>query len=244
MHRIPWPRVLAEGTVIVSSILLAFAIDAWWDGRTQEHNQSVLLRALLDDLLEKQELLTYRRQYNQAILEAAQALINSEANGGLGQDEVDQLIGFTWWYNDPSDWDSAPMSALLIGGGLSSVSNPELLQRLSELQFQLGGLRNLSENDQNFHNDILVPFFIEHVSLPEIANASTHVPGHPDRPYLFPEFEIAVRQDNSSLLENREFRSLLVAKIDKLIDMRNEYEDFERQVAESIQMIHDELSDN
>ncbi len=29
---IPWPRILVEGVVIVGSILLAFGIDAWWDG--------------------------------------------------------------------------------------------------------------------------------------------------------------------------------------------------------------------
>ena len=30
--QIPWLRVRVEGVVIVGSILLAFGIDAWWDG--------------------------------------------------------------------------------------------------------------------------------------------------------------------------------------------------------------------
>ena len=30
-----WMRVLAEGAVIVGSILLAFALDAWWDDRNR-----------------------------------------------------------------------------------------------------------------------------------------------------------------------------------------------------------------
>ncbi len=30
--QIPWLRVFVEGVVIVGSILLAFGIDAWWDG--------------------------------------------------------------------------------------------------------------------------------------------------------------------------------------------------------------------
>ena len=30
-----WKRLLVEGVVIVVSILLAFAIDAWWDERQQ-----------------------------------------------------------------------------------------------------------------------------------------------------------------------------------------------------------------
>lgn len=36
-RHIPWSRVLAEGAVIVVSILLAFAIDAWWN-RVQERD--------------------------------------------------------------------------------------------------------------------------------------------------------------------------------------------------------------
>ena len=31
-RQIPWLRVFVEGVVIVGSILLAFGIDAWWDG--------------------------------------------------------------------------------------------------------------------------------------------------------------------------------------------------------------------
>ena len=30
-HDIAWPRLIAESVAIVASILLAFAIDAWWD---------------------------------------------------------------------------------------------------------------------------------------------------------------------------------------------------------------------
>jgi hypothetical protein len=32
---IAWPRMFVEGVVIVVSIFLAFAIDAWWDDRQQ-----------------------------------------------------------------------------------------------------------------------------------------------------------------------------------------------------------------
>jgi len=32
---IAWPRLLVEGLVIVVSILLAFAIDAWWEDRQE-----------------------------------------------------------------------------------------------------------------------------------------------------------------------------------------------------------------
>ena len=45
-REIPWPRVLAEGTAIVVSILLAFAIDAWWDERKDRADEQQILQAL------------------------------------------------------------------------------------------------------------------------------------------------------------------------------------------------------
>lgn len=43
---ISWLRVLAEVVVIVGSILLAFAIDAWWDGRQEDQRRRELIEAL------------------------------------------------------------------------------------------------------------------------------------------------------------------------------------------------------
>ena len=40
-----WSRILAEGSAIVVSILLAFAIQAWWEGRQS--------RALEQDTLDQ-----------------------------------------------------------------------------------------------------------------------------------------------------------------------------------------------
>lgn len=45
-RRIPWLRVVSEGAVIVASILLAFGIDAWWDGTKERREESLVLDAL------------------------------------------------------------------------------------------------------------------------------------------------------------------------------------------------------
>jgi len=47
---VPWRRVFAEGVAIVVSILLAFGIQAWWDGRRARANESELLAAMQQDL--------------------------------------------------------------------------------------------------------------------------------------------------------------------------------------------------
>lgn len=47
---IPWLRVFAEGAVIVASILLAFGIDAWWEGRRERAEERDALEALAADV--------------------------------------------------------------------------------------------------------------------------------------------------------------------------------------------------
>ena len=53
---IPFKRLFVEGFVIVISILLAFAIDAWWDRQQESEQEAALLMSLLADfrLLEEQ----------------------------------------------------------------------------------------------------------------------------------------------------------------------------------------------
>ena len=48
--RIPWLRVLLEGLVIVSSILLAFGIDAWWEDVKDGRSEAAYLSRLEADL--------------------------------------------------------------------------------------------------------------------------------------------------------------------------------------------------
>ena len=47
---LPWKRLVLEATAIVASILLAFAIDAWWDDRQDRKEESAVLKRLLVDL--------------------------------------------------------------------------------------------------------------------------------------------------------------------------------------------------
>ena len=47
---IPWPRILVEGVVIVVSVLLALAADAWWEGVQEGETERTALQLLSRDL--------------------------------------------------------------------------------------------------------------------------------------------------------------------------------------------------
>lgn len=47
--QISLPRIAAESTAIISSILLAFAIDAWWEDRSEREMEAILVADLYTD---------------------------------------------------------------------------------------------------------------------------------------------------------------------------------------------------
>ncbi|MFT5452858.1 MAG: hypothetical protein ACI9N9_002356, partial [Enterobacterales bacterium] len=47
-----WPRILAEGAAIIVSILLAFSIDAWWEGREEDKRGQLYLLGLREDIIQ------------------------------------------------------------------------------------------------------------------------------------------------------------------------------------------------
>jgi hypothetical protein len=57
---VPWLRIGAEGSAIVLSILLAFAIDAWWQGRQDDRDEYLVLEDLSQELAENVQAIDQR----------------------------------------------------------------------------------------------------------------------------------------------------------------------------------------
>ena len=56
-REIPWPRLVAEGVIIILSILLALAGQAWWEGRQDRAEEREILRGLETDFVANLEQL-------------------------------------------------------------------------------------------------------------------------------------------------------------------------------------------
>lgn len=71
IRNFPLSRILAEGTVIVVSILLAFWIDAWWQGQVEKREAEALVKGLLSDFTASQAHLQDWLAGNERVLRAA-----------------------------------------------------------------------------------------------------------------------------------------------------------------------------
>ncbi len=84
---IPWPRILAEGFAIVVSILLAFGIQAWWEGRQDSIDARESLELVSRDLSETIDQLGEFERLMALQTEAALSAHRAMSRGSASLDE-------------------------------------------------------------------------------------------------------------------------------------------------------------
>jgi hypothetical protein len=67
-QRIKWTHFVVEGLVIVASILLAFGIEAWWDGRKEAARRAEFVAALITDFEVTRERLSESRATGEELI--------------------------------------------------------------------------------------------------------------------------------------------------------------------------------
>lgn len=82
---IPWLRIFGEGIVIVVSILLAFGIEAWWQGRHERSDERQVLESLQQDFQENRVLLASKFPLDFNLLLRDQYFEGPSTNGGKTQ---------------------------------------------------------------------------------------------------------------------------------------------------------------
>ena len=81
-QNIPWKRLFAEAAAIVGSILLAFAIDAWWENRSERETEQWLMERLRADFREIRSALDIVEEEHQKASDACIALLKMSVSGG------------------------------------------------------------------------------------------------------------------------------------------------------------------
>ena len=130
-NRIPWGRVLLEGAVIVFSILLAFAIDAWWAEVGERKEEQLALVGLNTDFEGYLLDLARIREGNEKRVESTRVLVSlagprpENVNGEIVQDHLGRVIVYR--------------SIILPAGTLSSLLETDGLALISDstLRYEL-----------------------------------------------------------------------------------------------------------
>lgn len=149
-HRIiPWKRIVVEAVAIVLSILLAFAIDAWWDEQKEREVEHRTLQALQRDLMASNEELD-RLLQALADVRTNFAQFQSATPAELAQIDPEAVRPIVISLVTPASFEpvTATLDALSSDGRLGLISDPELLTQLSNWQ---RALDDLEENRVDLH---------------------------------------------------------------------------------------------
>ena len=225
-------RLLLEGAAIVVSILLAFAIDAWWDGRLEHGRSLAQLRTIETEFVEVELEL---QELEARLLELRRAV--SELLSHIAPDSQLQTIDSLYALIDLSfrtskiELPTGSLQALLASGELATVPNNELKALLAAWPAQVSRLRNqsglLEENRENILRYL-------HDKIPTIGIAhKTGQMSHYPKPSFVGEPAILQRDMKvEGLFGNRGM--LIEDTLDIVLELKT-------HVADSVKLIRTEL---
>ena len=142
---IPWVSIAVEAAAIVVSILLAFAIDAWWTEKKESDVEHVALQALRSDFISSREQMAVVLRS----LEGARAdfaRFQSATPAELSEIDPDAIrpIIIGLFKNHTFDPVTATLDALANDGRLGLISDAQLLRRLSRWRSDLDNIEDIS----------------------------------------------------------------------------------------------------
>ena len=130
---LPWSRLAAEGAVIVVSILLAFAVDAWWDRAQETAASRVALAGLTEDFRANQAAAGRIRAQLQSFSQAFHVFrdLPLERIARLQEDpDSAQFYFAVLWGATSFDSQQGTLDALVSSGNLERVPDAALRAKL------------------------------------------------------------------------------------------------------------------
>jgi len=250
---IRWKRLVAEGTAIVFSILLAFWIDAWWDQREDAEEERILLETLLTDLRTFRESRAGRDQYLDAIIESGRSLldIGRSPTDQVTDGEIDHLLNDLTYIAGAVDQGSPALDLLFDGGMLALITSSEIRKALANLRFAVTIEKVYGDREIKFVDEIYYPYLDSNGSLAQLWGADDGQPGAENSAFSPTNFPIGregiteAEISHQALLESRQFQNILIRRIMHSLNAKGWEEsmyDVDAQLEELISLIEQELN--
>ena len=156
---LPWSRIVVESTAIVLSILLAFAIDAWWDNHQDRKEEQQILYGLEDEFSAHVSDLERWNVRDDGLL-AGMSIMMSYITGSEEQYSTAQLDSAMWAVAFAGTWDptSSILDALLASGRLDLIQDERLRTKLAQWEAIVDEVRDNQLTMRDYLVNSLWPF--------------------------------------------------------------------------------------
>jgi hypothetical protein len=173
-HNIPWMRISVEATAIVASILLAFAIDAWWQDRQDRIDEQEILAGLKSEFVANLDTLTRHLAYAQRDVQTLESMVmlieNSQSNNAnsIVLETLDEMTTPA-----TTDLGNGTLNALLSSGRIEILQSKELRILLTAWDGVIGEVWDDQANNAKMVLEIYIPYLIqENYSIFSIVESS------------------------------------------------------------------------
>lgn len=217
-RQIPWARISAESVAIVVSILLAFGIQAWWEGAGEARTRHALLEGLRADFELAEAQLDSAAALVQVVRVAAERWLDlgrsadiSPLLGPVADSLMTDLL-FVSGFDPPV----GAVEALISGGDMSLIGDPALASDLRAWMAQVASYKEREAYAVQVYHDQLMPFLLgSDVPVADLAFSPRMDPDYPLSP---------IPTDAYLLLADRRFQGIVSNVWYARADIRNREE--------------------
>jgi hypothetical protein len=220
---IPWKRIVVEATAIVASILLAFAIDAWWQDRTEQIVEAQYLHAMREDLLSSIELLDESEASQRQQVEFLESLLLTTADTPYS-DELRQWIDDGLFNIGTYLPRLSAFRDLESSGQTKIIRNQDIRRALASVRQKMDGLETAQRDFQKSQQSLIDPFLVDNFNLTDLML---------DRP--------ANGETDLSVLGSSDFQSRVAFKISLRREVSRAQDRVREAFNEALKLIEAEL---
>lgn len=174
-QRIPWLRITAESAAIVASILLAFAIDAWWQTRIEDRIRASQLESLADEfeanMSEVTELMDLHRGSIDGATMFLEVLRSVPVGGPVSVPAEVVALALTTPTFDPS---TGAYDTLIITGQLINLGSAEMRTALAAWPGALADANEEEEAAKSLVESQLMPYLTRLIPLQPLFDFDPH----------------------------------------------------------------------
>ena len=158
---IPWKRIAVEATAIVGSILLAFAIDAWWEDRQIRIDEQQVLLGLSAEFVTNHEVLSRELASHLKDLQSLEDILLL-IEGSQSDDAKSIAMAALSEMQSPktTDLGSGTLNALLNSGRVEILRSRKLRTQLTAWEGVIGEVLDDQNNNAKMAFEIYLPYFV------------------------------------------------------------------------------------
>ena len=229
-NSIPWSRISVEAVAIVISILLAFSIDAWWDGRKDQLEEREILFGLEVEFVDLKERLDRYARFNRTGVDFIEQYL-SESVSDMELKSIESTFVSATVVNVLDQ--GGAIEALLASGRLEKIADGEIRARLTKWPDWLDDIHTNDLSARSYALREITPFLASHGFPARVCPEGAF--------YGCSETE-AVPDSYLRLAQDIEFRSMLIIRRRWMLAIARDHENASEQADQILKMITERLS--